>query len=112
MTREDILRELTAVAKEHLSFQGSLEYDAVLDSVLELDSLRLLTLLAEVENRFRIRLEPEEEVGLTRVSDLVALIERKLQGTSGCSPTGSGAGKLTEAGSKVSHEIERTRDDL
>jgi acyl carrier protein len=46
--------------------------------ILGLDSLKLLTLAVEVENRFRICLDPEDEAGIETVADLVAIIRRQL----------------------------------
>ncbi len=80
MTRGEILGELEALASEHLEFRGALQLEAPLEQFLELDSLRLLILLAEVENRFRIQINPEEEADLQTIEDLVLLIERKLSG--------------------------------
>ena len=39
---------------------------------LRLDSIRLLTLAVEVENRFRVRLDEVDEAGIETVGDLVA----------------------------------------
>ena len=43
---------------------------------LELDSLRLLTLAVEVENRFRVAFEPEDDEEIVTVGDLVDAVER------------------------------------
>jgi acyl carrier protein len=45
---------------------------------LRLDSIRLLTLAVEVENRFRVRLDELDEGGIETVGDLVATVKRKL----------------------------------
>ena len=45
---------------------------------LRLDSIRLLTLAAEVENRFEVLLGEEEEAGIETVGDLVSIVEKKL----------------------------------
>jgi acyl carrier protein len=45
---------------------------------LELDSIRALTLAVEVENRFRIRLDPETESRIATIGDLVAAIRSQL----------------------------------
>ena len=44
---------------------------------LGLDSLRLITLVVEVEDRFQICIEEEEEDEIVRLSDLVEVIQRK-----------------------------------
>ncbi len=79
MTDEEILAGLEAIARERLELEGPLRREASLISELRLDSLRLLTLAVEVENRFRVRLEPEEEGAVVTVGDLVALVRRKLE---------------------------------
>ena len=78
MTPAEILAGLESIARERLELAGPLDPRASLIGELRLDSLRLLTLAVEVENRFRIRLEPDEEAAIGTVGDLVALIERKL----------------------------------
>ena len=45
---------------------------------LRLDSIRLLTLAMEVENRFRVRLDELDEGAIETVGDLVAIVRRKL----------------------------------
>ena len=47
---------------------------------MQLDSLRLLTLVLEVENRFRICLDDGDELAVETAGDLVALIRRRLEG--------------------------------
>jgi acyl carrier protein len=44
---------------------------------LRLDSLKLLTLAIEVENRFRIRLDDQDESQIETVADLVAAIRKR-----------------------------------
>jgi acyl carrier protein len=45
---------------------------------LRLDSVRLLTLAAEVENRFRVCLDEQDEGSIETVGDLVAVVRKKL----------------------------------
>src|SRR3972149_4812342 len=45
---------------------------------LQLDSLKQLTLVVELENRFRVRFDAGAEEGLGTMGDLVRLIERRL----------------------------------
>jgi acyl carrier protein len=58
----DILGGIAAVAREHLGWEGPLTGDMRLVEDLRLDSVRLLTLAAEVENRFRVVLDEADEV--------------------------------------------------
>jgi len=45
---------------------------------LALDSLRRIELAIEVENRFRIILEPEDETRIQTIGDLAEVIDRRL----------------------------------
>lgn len=81
MSEAEILAGLETIARERLEFAGPLRRDANLIEELRLDSLRLLTLAVEVENRFRVRLAPEEEGAIVTVGDLVDLVGRKLAET-------------------------------
>jgi len=78
MTRAEILAAIAEVAHEHLGHEGALAADARLVEDLGLDSIRLLTLAAEVENRFRIVIEPEQEAGIATVGDLVRLVADRI----------------------------------
>jgi acyl carrier protein len=80
MTRAEILAGVAAVAHEHLGLEREIGPEERLVEELGLDSIRLLTLAAEVENRFEIALDPEDEAGIATVGDLVATIEAKLAG--------------------------------
>lgn len=102
MTREEILRAIADVAREHLvgrsdpgdgERRGALERHLTgrdgeaggpdpglrLAEDLALDSVQRLTLAVEVENRFRVCLEPEDEEGIATVGDLAAVVEEKLR---------------------------------
>lgn len=74
-----ILEGIGKVAREHLRWEGKIGPDLRLVDTLELDSLRLLTLVVEVENHFRICLDEGSEAGIETVGDLVALIRSKLE---------------------------------
>jgi acyl carrier protein len=73
-----ILAGVAQVAREHVGWRGELAPGMRLVEDLRLDSLRLLTLAVEVENRFRVALDEEDEAGIETVGDLVAAIRRKL----------------------------------
>jgi len=45
---------------------------------LRLDSVRMMTLAIEVENRFRVLLDEADEGRIETVGDLVAIVRRKL----------------------------------
>ncbi len=78
MEEKEILAGVAAVAREHLAWTGPLAPEMRLIEDLALDSLRLLTLAVEVENRFRICLDEMDEAAITTVGDLVAAVRRKL----------------------------------
>jgi len=48
---------------------------------LKLDSLQQLTLVVELENRFRVAFENDDEAGIERVGDVVDLLARRLSGS-------------------------------
>lgn len=80
MSDEFILAGIADVARSHLDWQGPFTLDMRLVEDLRLDSIRLLTLAAQVENRFRILLDEADEAGIETVGDLVAIVRRKLAG--------------------------------
>ena len=61
MTEAAILDGLEAIAKQHLSYEGPLPLDAPIVDTLTLDSIRMLTLVVEVENLFEVCLEEADE---------------------------------------------------
>lgn len=74
----DILTGIAEVAREHLGWEGPLTADMRLIEDLRLDSVRLLTLAAEVENRFRVVLSEGDEASIVTVGDLVETVRSKL----------------------------------
>ena len=75
-----ILAGIAEVARLHLGWEGPLTLDMRLVEDLRLDSIRLLTLAAEVENRFRVFLDELDEGAIETIGDLVAVVRRKLGG--------------------------------
>lgn len=73
----EILAGIEEVASLHLDHRGPLPLDAALVEDLQLDSLQLMTLAAEVENHFRVILEPEDEEAIVTVRDLVTVVRDK-----------------------------------
>jgi acyl carrier protein len=74
---DDELTALAEIARAKLGWQGSLAPGMRLTEALALDSLRRLTLVVEVEDRFRISLDEQDETGIETVADLVDVIRRK-----------------------------------
>ena len=79
-TDGDILSGIREVALEHLGVDGVLTADQPLVESMRLDSVRMLTLVAELENRFAVNLEEGDESGLVTIGDLVTLLQRRLAG--------------------------------
>lgn len=78
LTDDELLEGVRAVAREHLAYEGDLGPDTRLLEALTLDSLRMLTLVVEIENRFEVCLEEGDEQGLETVEDLIAVLRRRL----------------------------------
>ncbi len=72
-----ILAGVADVARVFLGWNAPLSLDMPLVEGLALDSIRQLTLLIEIEDRFRVRLDEEEDRSIQTVGDLVGLIARK-----------------------------------
>lgn len=77
MERPAILEGVSRVFAEHLSIPEVTESTHLFRD-LELDSLQQLTLVVELENRFRIRFDEGDESGIETVSDIVNLVARRL----------------------------------
>ena len=78
MRDDAILSGIAEVARRHLDWQGPFTPEMRLVEDLRLDSVRLLTLAVEVENRFRVLLDEADEGRIETVGDLVAIVRRKL----------------------------------
>ena len=78
MTDAEILAGIQAVAREHVGFEGELAPEMRLVEDLQLDSIQALTLAVEVENRFRVRLDGEEDAGVATVGELVQAVRRQI----------------------------------
>ena len=78
MTADEILHRIGELAREKLDIHRELRHEMRLVEDLALDSIRLLTLAMEVEDRFRICLDEEDEQGIVTVADLVDMVGRKL----------------------------------
>jgi acyl carrier protein len=73
----EILAGIADIAATHLGWHGAVSRDMRLLESFDLDSLRQLTLVVEIEDRFRIRLDDRDEESIVTVGDLVDAIRRK-----------------------------------
>ncbi len=74
----EVLAAIVEVARRHLDWNGQVSRDMPLLETFDLDSLRQLTLVVEIEDRFHIRLDEHDEESIATVGDLVDVIRRKL----------------------------------
>ncbi len=73
----EMIATLDEIARTQLEWSGRLTRESRLVETLELDSLRRLTLLVEIEDRFRVSFDEEDETAIETVGDLLELIRRK-----------------------------------
>lgn len=77
MTDEEIFQAIAEVVRDKLEIT-EVGRGARLVEDLELDSIRLLTLAMEVEDRFQVCLDEEDEEAIVTVQDLIDVVRRKL----------------------------------
>ena len=77
MKEERILDGIRQAVRE-LEVPYPVELDTHVLNDMELDSLQLIALVVEVENRFRVCLEPEDEARIATIGDLVDVIRQRL----------------------------------
>jgi len=69
-----LLDGIRDIARQHLNITDPIEPDTDMVLALRLDSLRLLTLVAELENRYQIILQEGDENDLATIGDLIRLL--------------------------------------
>ena len=77
MPRAEFLEGVRRVFADELKIE-SLTEETHLVRDLKLDSIQQLTLVVELENRFRVAFGQGDETGIENVGDVVDLIERRL----------------------------------
>jgi acyl carrier protein len=77
MKREAILEGVCQVFQDELRIHDITEETHLLRD-LKLDSIQQLTLVVELENRFRVAFGEGDEASIERVKDVVDLLERRL----------------------------------
>ncbi len=80
MDRADIRQTLVQILENDLGQDFSkIEEGQNLRDELGLDSVDVVSVVSQVERKFRIRLSPQELETLVTVGDLLTLLESKLQ---------------------------------
>jgi acyl carrier protein len=74
---DEILQGIAATARKHLDWKGDVVRGMPLVETFGLDSIRQLTLLVELEDRFRVCFDERDDAAVQTVGDLVDLIRRK-----------------------------------
>jgi acyl carrier protein len=77
MTDEALLALIGEIAQTRLGYAGTLTPDTRLVEALALDSVRLLTLVVELENRLEVCLDEGDEQGVETVGELIELLRRR-----------------------------------
>jgi acyl carrier protein len=80
MERGAIFEGVRQVFADELKIHALTE-DTHLLHDLKLDSIQQLTLVVELENRFRVAFGDGDDAGIERVGDVVDLLERRLSGS-------------------------------
>jgi acyl carrier protein len=76
---QTLLDGIRQVAAEHLQHEEPIEPQTRLVEAMALDSIRMLTLVVELENHFKVMLEEGDEQGIETVADLMAVLRRRME---------------------------------
>lgn len=77
MRQEEIFDGIQRVVRQHLRLKAPIDLDTDIQGDLRLDSIQRLTLVVELENRFSVCFDDEDELGLETFADVVRLIQRR-----------------------------------
>lgn len=75
---ETLLKGIRLVAAEHLQYQDPIVPQTRLVEGMALDSIRMLTLVVELENHFKVMLEEGDEEGIETVIDLMQVLRSRM----------------------------------
>ena len=78
LTKDEILELVQDVIREELRLESPVAATTNLVRDLELDSIKQLTLLVELENRFQVKLDAGDEEEIDSLEDVVQLVHRRL----------------------------------
>ncbi len=73
-----MLDEIRRVAREELEHAGEVTPGLRLKEDLQLDSMAMIVVATQLENRFRIYLQEEDAGQIATVADLIALVVRRV----------------------------------
>jgi acyl carrier protein len=73
-----VLEEIRRVAREELDYCAEIQLSHRLHEDLQLDSMAMIVVATELENRFRVMLAEEDAGVLATVEDLVRLVLTRL----------------------------------
>ncbi len=82
MNETQIFEGVQTVLREHLQIESPVGLETDLFRDLELDSLKQLTFVVELENQFKVCFDEGDEEGLHTLGDVVALITRRVSRSS------------------------------
>jgi len=77
-TSVEIFAQVQEILRAHLQVTEPVTPATHLYRDLALDSLKALTFVVELENKFLICFDPEDEQGLMTLADVVSLIQRRV----------------------------------
>jgi acyl carrier protein len=76
--RAEVLTEIRRVAREELEYQGEVMLGQRLKEDLQLDSVAMIVVATQLENRFRVMLKEEDAGQIATVEDLVVLVVKRI----------------------------------
>ncbi|HET6346371.1 MAG TPA: phosphopantetheine-binding protein [Myxococcota bacterium] len=79
MNDTEIFEAIRGVLEQHLHLRIPVTPQTDIARDLALDSVHQLTFIVELENRFRICFDPDDEQGLRTLGDVARLVARRLQ---------------------------------
>ncbi len=77
ITTDAVLAEIARVLRDELQLAKEVKPSDDLAADLQLDSVSLLTLVVELENRFRVALNEADAADIHTVTELAALVVRR-----------------------------------
>jgi acyl carrier protein len=79
-TEAEVLQAIQQIATQELHMAREIHPSHALFGDLELDSITIVTLLASLENRYRVCLPPTDSVSLQTVGDVIRSVLEASQG--------------------------------